>query len=168
MFELIILIIYAVVLLMIIAYLYFKDKSVYQKLSIYEKAIDELNQKIYHLEKNKTGPSIKPSDLSEAFKRIEEKFDEKLNDLGEPLLRTVRAYRAMQERLEVLEQKVDEGINNLKASTKVQSQESAPSTYEERIIKLFKEGKNIEEISKLTRVGIGEIELILKLSNLKK
>jgi len=167
MFDTLIFILYAIVLLMIIGYLYFKDRGIYQKLSLYESAIDELNRRIYQLEREQQASSIKPSDLSEAFKKIEDRLDDKLNDLGEPLLRTVRAYKSMQERLDALEKRVDERIKELKQTPRSTSVHTNDN-YEERVIALFKEGKSIEEISKLTRVGIGEVELILKLSNLKK
>jgi len=168
MFDTLIFILFAIVLLMIIGYLYFRDRSIYQKLSLYESAIDDLNRKIYHLQKQKTSSSINSEELSEAFKKIEDRFDDKLNDLGEPLLRTVRAYKNIQERLNSLEKRVDEKIAELKSVSKPTQSNISSSNYEDRVIALFKEGKSIEEISKLTRVGVGEVELILKLSNLKK
>jgi len=168
MFDYLIFIIFAIVLLMIIFYLYFRDKGIYQKLSLYESAIDDLSSRIYHLEKSKSVSSVNSNQYSELLKQVEERLDDKLNDLGEPLLRTVRAYKNIQERLNSLEKRVDEKIAELKEVSKPTQSNISSSNYEDRVIALFKEGKSIEEISKLTRVGIGEVELILKLSNLKK
>jgi cell division protein ZapA (FtsZ GTPase activity inhibitor) len=162
MMDMLIFIAFAIVMLLLIAFFYFRDRSVFQKLLAYERAIDDLHSRLYELEYRKI-----PKDSNLDLKSIESRLDDKLNELGEPLLRTIRAIKTMEDRLERLEIKVDEKIAQLQSSTR-----STPTTqansYDDRIISLYKEGKSINDIAKMTRVGIGEVELILKLANLKK
>jgi len=47
-------------------------------------------------------------------------------------------------------------------SISIDTEPEAPLTFEQQVIKLHNEGKNIEEIAKLTNKGKTEIELLLK------
>jgi hypothetical protein len=167
MMDMLIFIAFAVVMLLLIAFFYFRDKSVFQKLLAYERAIDDLHSRLYNVEHRKIATTSNHPDLSASLSQIESRLDDKLNELGEPLLRTIRAIKTMEDRLERLEIKVDEKIAQLQSNTR-----STPTTqansYDDRIISLYKEGNSINDIAKMTRVGIGEVELILKLANLKK
>ena len=167
MMDMLIFIAFAIVMLLLIAFFYFRDKSVFQKFIAYENAIDDLHGRLYEVEHQKASTSSATPDLSLALSKIEERLDDKLNELGEPLLRTIRAIKTMEERLEKLEAKVDEKLAQLQSNARSIPTTQA-STYDDRIISLYKEGKSIDEIAKMTRVGIGEVELILKLVNLKK
>ncbi len=158
---------FGIVLLMLIAFFYFRDQSITQKLSLYESAIDDLHKRLYRIENQNLTPTLKSAEFNNSLKEIEERLNHKLNELGDPLLRAIRALKTLEDRMQKLELRVDEKIDELKQTTKSQHTID-PNRYEERIITLYKEGKSIEEIAKLTRVGIGEIELMLKLANLKK
>ncbi len=164
--DLIVFIAFALVMLLLIAFFYFRDKSVYQKLTAYEYAIDDLNSRLYALESGMG--EEKSQDFTKALEEVEERLDAKLNELGDPLLRTIRAIKAMESNFAKLEKRVDERIAKIEESTKLTTMtNNSINVNEQRIIELFKEGKSIEKIAKKERVSQGEVELILRIANLR-
>jgi len=164
--DLIVFIAFALVMLLLIAFFYFRDKSMFQKLAAYENAIDDLNTRLYVLETGRKDD--KGEDFAQALSEVEERLDAKLNELGDPLLRTIRAIKTMETNFATLEQRVGERISKIEESTKLTTMtNSSINVNEQRIIDLFKEGKSIEKIAKKERVSQGEIELILRIANLR-
>ncbi len=164
--DMIVFIAFALVMLLLIAFFYFRDKSMFQKLAAYESAIDDLNSRLYALETR--GNEDKSEDFVQAISEVEERLDAKLNELGDPLLRTIRAIKTMETNFTTLEQRVGERISKIEESTKLTTMTtSSINVNEQRIIELFKEGKSIEKIAKKERVSQGEIELILRIANLR-
>ena len=164
--DMIVFIAFALVMLLLIAFFYFRDKSVYQKLAAYEYAIDDLNTRLYALETRSVDD--KGEDFIKGLSEVEERLDAKLNELGDPLLRTIRAIKTMESNFAKLEARVDERISKIEESTKLTSMtNSSINVNEQRIIEMFKEGKSIEKIAKKERVSQGEVELILRIANLR-
>jgi len=164
--DLIVFIAFALVMLLLIAFFYFRDKSVFQKLSAYERAIDDLNSRLYELEVRSS--ESEGDNVTKALSEVEARLDAKLNELGDPLLRTIRAIKTMETNFATLEERVGERIAKIEESTKLTSMTSnGISANERRIIELYKEGKSIEKIAKKERVSQGEIELILRIANLR-
>jgi chromosome segregation ATPase len=164
--DMIVFIAFALVMLLLIAFFYFRDKSVFRKLAAYEHAIDDLNNRLYELEACcKEGEEM---DFTKALEKVEERLDEKLNELGDPLLRTIRAIKAMESNFTALEERINSRIEKIEESTKLTSMtNNSINANEARIIELFKEGKSIEKIAKKVRVPQGEVELILRIANLR-
>lgn len=164
--DMIIFIAFALVMLLLIAFFYFRDKSMFQKLTAYESAIDDLNSRLYDLERR--GSDTKNEEFAKALVEVEGRLEDKLNELGDPLLRTIRAIKTMETNFATLEQRVGERISKIEESTKLTTMtNSSINVNEQRIIELFKEGKSIEKIAKKERVSQGEIELILRIANLR-
>jgi len=164
--DLLVFIGFALVMLLLIAFFYFRDKSMFQKLAAYENAIDDLNSRLYALETR--GSDSTSEEFTKALVEVEGRLDDKLNELGDPLLRTIRAIKTMETNFTTLEQRVGERISKIEESTKLTSMTtSSINVNEQRIIELFKEGKSIEKIAKKERVSQGEIELILRIANLR-
>lgn len=164
--DMIVFIAFALVMLLLIAFFYFRDKSIYQKLAAYEYAIDDLNTRLYDLESHTFDD--KGEAFIKALTEVEERLDAKLNELGDPLLRTIRAIKTMESNFAKLEKRVDERIAKIEESTKLTSMTNGSmNVNEQRIIELFKEGKSIEKIAKKERVSQGEVELILRIANLR-
>ena len=168
--EMIIFIGFSLVMMLLIAFFYFRDKSMFQKLSAYEDAIDDINSRLYELESLSEGSNEQENalDIKKAFEGVEERLHEKLNEVGDPLLRTIRAVKTMEENLQVLENRLNQRLENIEESTKFSSlKNNATKVNEQRIIELFREGKSIEKIAKKERVSQGEVELILRIANLR-
>ena len=165
--DMVVFIAFALVMLLLIAFFYFRDKSVFKKLGAYERAIDDLNRRLYELETTDDVPAEKV-DFSQDLTAIEERLESKLNELGDPLLRTIRAIKAMETNMQTLELRINERIAKIEESTKLTTMTSnSTNVNEQRIIDLFKEGKSIEKIAKKERVSQGEVELILRIANLR-
>ena len=164
--DMVVFIAFALVMLLLIAFFYFRDKSVFRKLAAYERAIEDLNSRLYELEKG--GREEKEVDFTKALEAVEERLDEKLSELGDPLLRTIRAIKTMEKNFAALEERVDSRIKKIEESTKLTSMtNNSMNVNEARIIELFKDGKSIEKIAKKMRISQGEVELILRIANLR-
>ncbi len=165
--DMVVFIAFALVMLLLIAFFYFRDKSVYQKLTAYEYAIDDLNTRLYELE-SAGMVDEKREDFTKALSEVEERLDAKLNELGDPLLRTIRAIKTMESNFTKLEKRVDERIAKIEESTKLTTMTNhSINANEQRIIEMYQAGRSIEEIAKKERVSQGEVELILRIANLR-
>jgi len=146
------LIIIVIILGLIIAFLYIKDKELVKDLSLLQEAILEL----------KTNPvKTKASDTDISEERYKE-LDSKIYELGESLIKIVRSIKNLDHNQKELMQRVEKIENQLKLSML----SSSSNSNEEEIISLYKNGKSLEEIAKEKRIPLGEVELIVKLANL--
>jgi len=144
------LIVIVVVLGLIIAFLYVKDKQLIQDLNILQEAIIELRNN------QTTTENINITD--ESYKEL----DSKIYELGESLIKIVRNIK----NLDIEQKELKDRINNIEEQLKLSMLSSSSNSNEAEIISLYKEGKSIEEIAKEKRVPHGEVELIIKLANL--
>ena len=168
MMDMIVIIAFSLVLLILIAYLYFKDQGLLQKLSAYEDVIDELGNRIYTLENKKVEIPKIDIDIESELVVIEKKLNDKINDLGDPILKTIRAIKELESNMLQIEESVNERINKIEESTKLSAlSANSDQVNENRIIDLYKKGFSAEEIAKKERVPQGEVDLILRIANLR-
>jgi hypothetical protein len=168
MMDMIVIIAFSLVLLILIAYLYFKDQGLLQKLSAYEGVIDELGNRIYTLENKKIEVPKIDIDIESELAVIEKKLNDKINDLSDPILKTIRAIKELESNMLQIEESVNERINKIEESTKLSALSvNSAQVNENRIIDLYKKGFSAEEIAKKERVPQGEVDLILRIANLR-
>lgn len=163
---------FAIVLMLLIVYFYYRDKGIVKQLELYEMAIDDLNVRLHKVEdKDDTqdtsvGSNIK--NFSDELGKIEENLNEKLDDLSDPLLKTIRAIKDMEAEIKRINESVNERINKLEENTKLSAMSNnAKLINEKAIVELYKAGYSAEEIAKRERTPIGEVELILRIANLR-
>ncbi len=161
---------FALVLLLIIAFIYYRDRGILARLEAYEQAIDDLNDRVYLLEQS--GPQSAEA-IVEDFKKfktqlqtVEEELHARLDDLGDPILKTIRAVKEMETQLERINARINERIDRIEQTTKI-SPTSGARADEKRIMELYADGLSPEEIAKKERLPLGEVELILRLANLR-
>jgi septal ring factor EnvC (AmiA/AmiB activator) len=139
-------------MLFLFFYIINRDKITENKLAGLELSLEEINQEIFKLKKeianlkqNSNLEEIEPiiEEIVDSVKKVEKKYLSKLNEL--------------EERMEILENSSKKKVFDF---SNVNSQD------EERIKTLYKNGYSIEEISRELRIPAGEIELVLKFSNL--
>jgi septal ring factor EnvC (AmiA/AmiB activator) len=139
-------------ILFLFFYIINRDKITENKLAGLELSLEEINQEIFKLKKevknlkqNSNLEEIEPiiEEIVDSIKKVEKKYLSKLNEL--------------EERMEILENSSKKKVFDF---SNVNSQD------EERIKTLYKNGYSIEEISRELRIPAGEIELVLKFSNL--
>ncbi len=168
MMDMIVIIAFSLVLLILIAYLYFKDQGLLQRLSAYEGVIDELGNRIYTLENKKIEIPKIDIDIESELAVIEKKLNDKINDLSDPILKTIRAIKELESNMLQIEESVNERINKIEESTKLSALSvNSAQVNENRIIDLYKKGFSAEEIAKKERVPQGEVDLILRIANLR-
>ncbi|GAX87711.1 conserved hypothetical protein [Lebetimonas natsushimae] len=139
-------------MLFLFFYIINRDKITENKLAGLELSLEEINQEIYKLKKevknlkqNSGLEEIEPiiEEVVDSIKKVEKKYFIKLNEI--------------EEKINILE-------NNSKK--KIFDFSNINTQDEERIKNLYKNGYSIEEISRELRIPAGEIELVLKFSNL--
>ena len=146
------LIIIVIILGLIIAFLYVKDKEMSQTIVYLQDAIEELNRA------TSTPKATQLIEDSKAYKEL----DAKIYEVGESLIKIVRSIKNLDKKVEDLEFK----INKIEEGFKLSLLSSSTNSNDLDIIAMYKEGKTAEEIAKEKRVPIGEVELIIKLANL--
>ncbi len=168
--EMIAFIAFAIVLILLIIYFYYRDKGIVKQLELYEMAIDDLNVRLHKVEdrddiSNKTDHI---PNFTNELDKIEENLTGKLDELSDPLLKTIRAIKDMEAEIKRIDDSVNERINKLESNTKLSSMSnSAKLINEKAIVDLYKAGYSAEEIAKRERTPIGEVELILRIANLR-
>jgi predicted RNase H-like nuclease (RuvC/YqgF family) len=136
-------------ILFLFFYILNRDKVIENKLSGLELSLEELNKEIFKLKKE-----------MEHFKGNSFRdIDKFIADIVKSIKKLEKNYSV---RLENLERKLISVENNKKVFDfgNITQQE------EEKIKVLYKNGYSVEEISRELRIPAGEIELILKFSNL--
>ncbi len=151
-------------LVVMLIYIYTKDTEASRKFFLYEKAIEELNKKIYELEKEsqnqKSGKYI-----DEMKKYIDERFENDMQKITEFVL---TSRKEMEKSIKELVDEVYNKINYM--DEKLKKFNTMPETYQmndKKIIALYNKGLSISEIARNLRIGMGEVELVLKIAGIK-
>jgi septal ring factor EnvC (AmiA/AmiB activator) len=168
MIEIFVFIGFLVVLGLLIVYFYMRDQSVTKQLTAYERAIDELNSRVYRLEQKNSQEQENVPDFTKELEAIEAKLNQKLNDLSDPLLKAIRAIKQMEEEMIRINDTLNERITKIEENNRLSSMSATSKLINEKaIIELYKNGYSAEEIAKRERTPLGEVELILKIADLK-
>ena len=142
--------------------------DVNKKLEIYERSIEDLHYQVHEINKalhemtreerfNEDEAKTKITELSKA--EIERHLHPMLASLKE-IENTIEAFKQEQgTRIDRLENRTKE-ISNLSSS-------GTSISNEKMIIAQYSRGRSEAEIAKDLRIGIGEVDLVLKLANLK-
>ncbi len=169
MIEIFVFIGFLVILGLLIAYFYMRDQAVTKQLSAYERAIDDLNSRVYRLEQKQTEERDENlPDFAQELEAVETRLNQKLNDLSDPLLKAIRAIRQMENEMIRINDTLNERISRIEENNRLSSMSATSKLINEKaIIELYKNGYSAEEIAKRERTPLGEVELILKIANLK-
>jgi len=151
-------------IIIIYIYLIVKDNETNKKFYLYEKAIEDLNKKIFDLEKNK-----QEKDTETNTKYFQNYIDEKLKeDIQNITVFVLNSKKEMESELSNVKNDILKQVEYI--SEKIKNFASMQQTYQtndKKIISLYNEGLNVNEIARNLRIGIGEVELVLKLAGIK-
>ncbi|NPA82004.1 MAG: hypothetical protein GXO31_05300 [Epsilonproteobacteria bacterium] len=164
--DLVAIIAFAVVLGLIVLFIYIKDRETDKRLSIYEKAIEDLNKRIFLLEKNQKKLMLsKETDIEHEIKRIENALNFKIEEALTPVEKSVKELHWI---LNKFQNEMDTRIENIEAIVKDITAIAArdENIDKDRIIELFREGMTIDEIAKQEKIPQGKVEFVLKLANI--
>lgn len=165
--ELIGLIALFILVVILFFFMIIRDQEVTKKLNIYERVIEDLNlenhklsQNIERLSKNSS------SSLVNLKKEIEQLVEFEVQNSLTPMVNSIKEIE------EIMQNFQNEQINRIdllenRTKEKNFSQIKTAESNEKIIISQYQAGKSEAMIAKDLRLGIGEVDLILKLANLK-
>jgi len=168
MIEIYVFVGFLLILGLLIAYFYMRDQSVTRQLTAYERAIDDLNTRLHRLEQRESEVQEDPQAFVREIEAVETRLNRKLNDLSDPLLKAIRAIKQMEMEMQRINAELNERFTKIEENSRLSNISSTSKLINEKaIIELFKNGYSAEEIAKRERTPLGEVELILKIANLK-
>lgn len=144
-----------------------RDMEINKKLLIYEKSIEELNYQNHVL--NKAINDISKKENVE-FKAFEQKVIERMkSEVQSTVLPMISSLQDIETIIENFKEEQSARIERIESRTKEMNclPSSTSSSNEKMIVAQYARGKSEAEIAKDLRIGIGEIDLVLKLANLK-
>jgi prophage DNA circulation protein len=168
--------IFGLVVLMgiLLVFMNLKDKEVNAKLNVFEKSIEALNKNVFELKNTLSATKIQLSQASSQANKIskdtelnlEKSIDAKLKEVDGKLEEVISETKSLTsqfmgdvtENVRLFKEKTKE-INNITNAV-------TSSGSEKEIVSLFQQGKTTSEIARNLRIGIGEVELTLKLAGL--
>lgn len=144
-----------------------RDMEINKKLLIYEKSIEELNYQNHVL--NKAINDISKKENVE-MKVFEQKMVERMkSEVQSTVLPMISSLQDIETIMENFKEEQSARIDRIESRTKEMNclPSSTSSSNEKMIVAQYARGKSEAEIAKDLRIGIGEIDLVLKLANLK-
>lgn len=154
-------------LLLLFLMVYFKDSETTQKFSKFERMVEELMQQNHQLRREmlKQEKEFKARDVAfeEYFRK---RVQEEINTHVMPLLNSLREIEGI---MQSFQEEQQDRLSSLEERTKTMNRITLPSatSNEKQVVALFKEGKKEHEIAKELRLGLGEVQFILKMNYLK-
>lgn len=160
----------AALVVIIFLMVYIRDVEVNKKLVIYEKSIEELNYQNHVL--NKTLGELASATKEPAIdvKALEGKILGRVKEeIQQSVFPLVGSLKDVEKIMQNFRDEQSSRIDRLENRTKEMSfASSAPSSSNEKVIvSQYAKGRSEAEIAKDLRIGIGEVDLVLKLANLK-
>lgn len=171
--EMIGLVVVVVLLVIMFAMMHLREMSMSKKLAKYENTIDEITRQNYMLEKaiselKESGGSGIDSAKNEIDSYVASLLSSELKKAIEPMEITINEIEsAMRNFKNTQTYRIDKLEERSDALSYLTTQNSSNKN-EEEIINQFKEGYTESEIAKNLQIGLGEIDLVLKLANIKK
>ncbi len=149
-------------------FLLLREKEIGKKFETYERVIEDLNRQNYKLNHSLKEIASKEIsvDLNAIERKIEEKIKEEIESSLEPTMDTLNRIQQIVEDFQKEQiSRIDRLENRAKEINFVPP--SRNETNEKLVISQFKAGKEESQIAKDLRIGIGEVDFILKMANLK-
>lgn len=166
--ELIGIIALGALVLILFIFLLLREKEISKKFEIYEKVIEDLNRQNYKL--NYSLKEIASKDISIDLEAIEKKIENKIKDEIESSLEpTMYTLNKIQQIVENFQKEQISRIDRLESRAKEINfvPPNRNESNEKLVISQFKAGKSESQIAKDLRIGVGEVDFILKMANLK-
>ena len=165
----------AIFFILMIFYIYIKDKESARRLARYEKSIEDLNKEVYRLQKKikenaqdleSFKNTIKGQMYQDIRLEIKNILDSNLSLELRPLQEKIQGFdgniRDFTEEIRAKMMELEERLREFAYTP------TTPTNIDEgRIISMFKDGWSVDSIAKELRIGKGEVEFTLRFANLK-
>ncbi len=162
-----IIVVMSAIILYLIYYVYTKDSQYNQNIRSIASVVEELNREIFYLKKSTKEMHIKLKIDSRGMsdEEIYQEIERSVYDLVHPLS---QALKQVQESVDMIDSQIDSRLANLENGVK---QISIPSSIhgndDEKVISLYKQGIDLETISKELHISKAEVEFVLKINKIK-
>ncbi len=162
-----IVIIMALIILYLLYYVFTKDAKYTKNIRSVASVVEDANREIYYLKKKleQTQQSIQKNSQRMNDDEIYQEIERSVYDMQQPL---ALALKQMQNNIESIELEIDARMSQLESGVR---QISIPSSLhandDEKIISLYKQGVDIEIISKELHLAQPEVEFVLKINKIK-
>jgi len=139
-------------MLFLFFYILKREKIIEQKFAAIEVSLEELNKEVFLLKKD-----LKKDNTIKTVEKIEEIVETIVDDI-----------KFMEEKNKKFYDKIENEVSKIYSQIKKNSLSfsNLNKHEEDKILSLYKNGYSVEEISRELRIPAGEIELILKFSNI--
>lgn len=178
--DLLIMIIFALLVMLLLVWGYSIIQGLQNKITNHTKSFDkliqinyQLNKDISELRKDLTTlqNSIQTSSHGAAFnlEEITRRIDARINEaLASRVLPMLDSLRRLENSVDDFSSEHEERLQDLEERTKSISKITPPSfeAQEDKIERLFKAGKSVENIAKDLHIGLGTVNMVLKLRKL--
>ena len=157
----------AALILYLLYYVFTKDAGYSKNIRSVASVVEDLNREIFYLKKklDQTQQSIQQNSQRMNDDEIYQEIERSVYDMVQPLS---LAIRQMQNNIESIEVEIDSRMSQLESGVK---QISIPSSLhandDEKVISLYKQGVDIETISKELHISQPEVEFVLKINKIK-
>ena len=146
---------------------YIRDQEVSKKLKLYEKIIEDLNRENHVISKKlEKVLSQKPVDFDAVQIQIRTEVRDEVQKSLTPLVESIEEIEGVMQNFQDEQIRRIDALEDGKKTVNFIAPNMVDSN-EKLIISQYKKGKSEAMIAKDLRIGIGEVDLILKLANLK-
>lgn len=156
----------AIVILLLITFMYIKDAESSKKLRLFERSIEDLNQQIFKLQKRLKELEIEKELPGNSVEDIVKK--ELQTRLNSSNIQTQNAINAIEKTLFEFKEELGEQIAIVEERVKEMSYipSSLDSTDDKKVISMYENGWSVDAIAKEFRVPKESINLTLRLANM--
>lgn len=169
MIDLALTVLLALSVLSLFVFVYIRENAINKKLKSYEKAFDALNQGLHKLEKELKDTKESMVIMSNMKPEAPVIKGVSFEDLTEMSRLIIEQFQELQKESSDFRDGMLERFVDLESKVRPIATMTSPnaSADESKIMALYDDGFNCEEIAKQLRIGTGEVEFVLKLHNLK-
>ncbi|WP_457743722.1 hypothetical protein [Sulfurimonas sp.] len=157
----------AIIILYLLYYVITKDAKYTKNIRSVASVVEDVNRELYYLKKklDETQQSIQTNSQRMNDDEIYQEIERSVYDMVQPFS---LAIRQTQNNIDSIEIAIDSRISHLESGIK---QISIPSSIhandDEKIISLFKQGVDMDTISKELHISQPEVEFVLKINKIK-
>jgi len=160
-------IVMAAIILYLLYYVFTRDARYTKNIRSVASVVEDVNREIYYLRKklDQTQLNIQTNSQRMNDDEIYQEIERSVYDMVQPLS---MAIKQTQNNIDSIEIEIESRISQLESGVK---QISIPSSIhandDEKIISLFKQGVDIDTISKELHISQPEVEFVLKINKIK-
>lgn len=157
---------FGVVLGLLFLIIYFKDIESNKKFERFERTIEDLNRQNHQLKQALIHKKDEDISWIEGIKAgLRGSVQEEINNHVVPLLDSLKDIEGIIEEFKTEQQnriiKLEERTKSINMLSPISS-----SSNEKQVLQAYKSGQSVHTIAKDLRLGVGEVEFILKMNNL--